>query len=309
MFEIYKIYGCISAISERCRNKIKNIKVIFGILKINKIKDNLEIKNTNKKGRRFILGDIHGAYLALLQVLERCGFDYDNDELITIGDIVDGWGDSFMVVEELLKIKNRIDIRGNHDFWFQEFLDTTVHSERWGMGALSTAKSYAKAAGIELLIQKLPSKDDEFFRDNGYILNFNSGDVPDSHKAFFRKQNNYYKDHLNNLFVHGGFNLGIPIKQTLPYIFMWDRHLWKRALEIKDSGMMLIYPEQFNQIFIGHTAVRGTEPIKADKIWNVDTGAGGGGKLTIMDIDTNEYWQSDNVPDLYPDDEHNKNNW
>ena len=260
--------------------------------------------------RRFVIGDIHGAYLALVQVLERSGFDYENDELITIGDIVDGWGDSFMCVEELLKIKNRIDIRGNHDEWFREFLETAVHAERWGRGALATAKSYAKAAGIELLIQKLPSKDDEFFRDDGYILNFNSGDVPETHKTFFRRQHNYYKDNLNNLFVHGGINLTIPLKETLPYIMMWDRHLWSRALQVKDTPMKLIYCEDFNQIFIGHTAVRGgTDPIKADKIWNVDTGAGGGGKLTIMDVDSNEYWQSDNVPDLYPDDEHNIKKW
>ena len=63
-------------------------------------------------GRIFVIGDIHGAHKALVQVLERCEFDYENDQLITIGDIVDGWGDSYMVVEELLKIKNRIDIIG-----------------------------------------------------------------------------------------------------------------------------------------------------------------------------------------------------
>tara|TARA_R110000796_G_scaffold162503_2_gene279289 strand:- start:5358 stop:6152 length:795 start_codon:yes stop_codon:yes gene_type:complete len=258
--------------------------------------------------KRFVIGDIHGAYLALVQVLERCGFDYENDELITIGDIVDGWADSYMCVEELLKIKNRIDIRGNHDFWFQEFLETTVHSERWGKGSLSTAKSYAKAAGIELLVHKRTNR--HFEETDGFTINLNSGDIPESHKRFFRQQNNYYKDTDNNLFVHGGINLTMPLKDTLPYIMMWDRHLWSRALQVKDTSMTLIYCEDFNQIFIGHTAVRGgTEPIKADKIWNVDTGAGGGGKLTIMDVDTNEYFQSDLVPDLYPDDEHNKKNW
>jgi len=33
----------------------------------------------------------------------------------------------------------------------------------------------------------------------------------------------------------------------------------------------------------------------------MDTGAGWSGKLTIMDIDTNEFWQSDVVKDLYPE--------
>ena len=32
----------------------------------------------------------------------------------------------------------------------------------------------------------------------------------------------------------------------------------------------------------------------------MDTGAGWNGKLTIMDVDTEEYWQSDLVESLYP---------
>lgn len=35
-------------------------------------------------------------------------------------------------------------------------------------------------------------------------------------------------------------------------------------------------------------------------VWNLDTGSGFSGKLTIMDIDTKEFWQSDFVRELYP---------
>jgi serine/threonine protein phosphatase 1 len=41
--------------------------------------------------------------------------------------------------------------------------------------------------------------------------------------------------------------------------------------------------------------------MKAANIWNLDTGAGYNGKLTIMDIKTKEYWQSDLVTELYKD--------
>ncbi len=34
-------------------------------------------------------------------------------------------------------------------------------------------------------------------------------------------------------------------------------------------------------------------------IWNLDTGAGWEGKLTVMNVDTKEYYQSDPVEDLY----------
>ena len=32
----------------------------------------------------------------------------------------------------------------------------------------------------------------------------------------------------------------------------------------------------------------------------IDTGAGWEGRLTIMDIETKQFWQSDLVTDLYP---------
>jgi serine/threonine protein phosphatase 1 len=35
-------------------------------------------------------------------------------------------------------------------------------------------------------------------------------------------------------------------------------------------------------------------------VWDMDTGAAFSGRITVMDIDTKRYWQSDLVEDLYP---------
>ncbi|ULT39931.1 hypothetical protein KRR40_34415 [Niabella defluvii] len=43
------------------------------------------------------------------------------------------------------------------------------------------------------------------------------------------------------------------------------------------------------------------QPLNAFNIWNLDTGAGSSGRLTIMDVDTKEYWQSDPLNELYPE--------
>jgi serine/threonine protein phosphatase 1 len=258
----------------------------------------------NTKRRRFCLGDVHGAYNALVQVLERCAFDYENDLLITIGDIVDGWGDSFKCVEHLLTIPNRIDIIGNHDAWFLTFIDTGIHETAWKMGGLSTATSYANAAGIDFKVTE---------GAEGWITNLNSGDIPEEHKKFFKGQHKYYKDQDNNLFVHGGFNPYSPIGKQLAYTLMWDRHLWSKHLAIKGGYSKRIkYVEVFNKIFIGHTSTTSSgsyKPVKIDKLINMDTGAGDGGYLSIMDIDSGEFWQSDYVPDLYPDDPHHHDNF
>ena len=85
---------------------------------------------------------------------------------------------------------------------------------------------------------------------------------------------------------------------------MWDRKLWNQAMSAKSGKQKLKWEfEEVNNVFIGHTTTMAwgtTEPIKAANVWNLDTGAGGSGKLTIMNVDTEEYWQSDLMNDLYP---------
>lgn len=257
--------------------------------------------------KTFVIGDIHGAHKALVQVLERSGFDYENDTLITLGDIVDGWPDSFLCVEELLKIKNRIDIIGNHDDWFDDFCQIGIHPDGWGQGGLNTAMSYAKGAEIELTFVKKYSRS---LRSNKitYLVNLNSGDIPETHKEFFNKQIRCYKDDDKNVFVHGGFMRTLPLSENHVNFMIWDRKLWDSALSAESTKTKLYLKEDVKNVFIGHTTTMvwdSIEPMKADVVWNLDTGAGGGGKLTIMDVDSHEYWQSDVVNGLYPDDEHN----
>ena len=71
----------------------------------------------------------------------------------------------------------------------------------------------------------------------------------------------------------------------------------------------------FSEIYVGHTAtthwsfekdkygtpIPCTKPIKMGNLWNVDTGAGWDGKLTLMDVDTKEIFQSDSMFTLYPE--------
>lgn len=66
--------------------------------------------------RTLVIGDIHGNFNALEQVLARANFDAENDTLIGLGDYTDGWIDSYKVVEYLRKLKHFIGIIGNHDY-------------------------------------------------------------------------------------------------------------------------------------------------------------------------------------------------
>jgi serine/threonine protein phosphatase 1 len=246
----------------------------------------------------FVIGDIHGAYKALKQCLETSAFDYKKDTLIQLGDIVDGRRQVFECVEELLKIENLIAIKGNHDDWFNDFIQTGFHPDQWEQGGAATAASYLERIGKEHLI--IPS-------GNGYKTALNPADIPPSHQKLFQKQHLYYIDEFNNCFVHAGFDRALPFKGQQPQTYFWDRQLWHSALSYEAGGQnnvkgifKMVTP--FQSIFIGHTSTMNWEtdqPMHAANIWNLDTGAGDTGRLTIMNVATLEFWQSDPVTSLY----------
>lgn len=252
----------------------------------------------------YVVGDIHGAAKALKQCLKRCKFDYEKDTLISLGDIVDGWTEVYECVEELLKIKNLIAIRGNHDDVFVTWMNTGVHKWHWEQGASATAKSYIRHAERECTMAE---------NYTGFVTNLTTFDMPTSHIDFFRGQHQYYIDSGHRCFVHGGFNRHEAFKGQKPIIYYWDRDLWNAALGyesmIGDDGMhgklknRFKMKDDFAEVYIGHTATVNwgvDKPMRAANIYNLDTGAGFNGKLTIMDVETKKIWQSDNVQELYP---------
>lgn len=158
------------------------------------------------------------------------------------------------------------------------------------MQIIGTVTSYLRIIGKQNHIKKSG--------DGGYKTALNPDDIPETHQKFFREQKLYHIDGCNNCFVHAGFNRLRPFEGQREQDYFWDRTLWKNAVIFKEQikeGSIFKIATQFNEIFIGHT---GTMNFKTDKpmhianIWNLDT-CGRGGKLTIMDINTKEFWQSD----------------
>ena len=225
--------------------------------------------------RRFAIGDIHGGYKSLVQCIERSKADIEKDRFIILGDIVDGWPEAKKCVDFILKMKDYIFILGNHDEWFYHWVKTDVAKYEWiNQGGLATLKSYEKTG------------------------------VPNSHKEFFKNAKLYHEE-SECLFVHGGICAGTKAKENGKDTFLWDRNLARISccqLERKDVNLG---SPHYKKIFIGHTTTglfnKIFKPIYGAGVWNLDTGGGWEGKLTIMDIDTEEYWQSDFVYKLYPE--------
>lgn len=217
--------------------------------------------------RTFVIGDIHGAYRALRQCIERSGF-LEDDHLICLGDVSDGWPETKECVDLLLRLKNVTYILGNHDLWTYEWMSTGKAESMWlSQGGEATVRSY----------------------DSG---------IPTDHVKFFKNALLYFLDN-NRLFVHAGISSRKPLDEQNQDIFLWDRSLVYQAMELHEMNIDKKLTS-FDEVYVGHTPIPSKRPIEAGGIWLMDTGAGWSGVLSIMNIDSKEVFTSDPVPELYP---------
>jgi serine/threonine protein phosphatase 1 len=235
-------------------------------------------------GRTLVIGDIHGALKALKEILEKAKVEPE-DQLIFLGDYVDGWTDSANTIDFLMNLNERqncIMLKGNHDDLILNWFKTGKTNEKWLQhGGYSTLKAYENTNKTHRKI----------------------------HADFIDSLPHYHIDKENRLFVHAGFaNLHGPDYEYHEHTVYWDRTLWEMALAVDpklepDDNK---YPKRlklFKEIYIGHTPTNrfGThKPMQAQNVYNIDTAAAYKGPLTIFDVKTKEYWQSTPVHKLYP---------
>lgn len=235
--------------------------------------------------RTFVIGDIHGGLKALRQVIERAGVAKE-DKLIFLGDYVDGWSESAQVINYLQQLdatNHCIFIKGNHDAWCEEWLRSGKANTTWvAHGGRETIESYKSYSNEQKKV----------------------------HLAFFERLKYYHVDSHNRLFIHAGYtSLHGPEREMFSAVYNWDRTLWELALALDKSIPQdsKYYPKRlllYKEIYLGHTPtlyVNVTTPMCGANVWNIDTGAAFRGKLSILNIETKAFWQSDMLPDLYQD--------
>ncbi len=237
--------------------------------------------------KTYVIGDVHGGFRALKQVIGKVGVEKD-DRLIFLGDYVDGWSESSQVIDYLMELEGSFActfVIGNHDVWLMEWLAELGTDPNWLFhGGQATIDSYVGLDRDRLL----------------------------RHLGFFSRMLPYYEDDQRRLFIHAGFSsMRGPSQEFLSSNYWWDRTLWEVALATdgRIPVTSLFYPKRlrlYDEIFIGHTPTTNYNmdtPMNRCNVWNVDTGAAFNGRITVMDIDSKRYWQSDVVQELYPDEE------
>ena len=183
--------------------------------------------------RTFITADIHGAYRAFMQGMEKTGFDYLNDRLICLGDVCDRGPETSKVIDELLKIRKLIFLIGNHDLWAMEWALTGKIPLVWDtQGGEQTRGSYP----------------------NG---------MPEEHVRLLKDAPGYYEEG-GRLFVHAGIRPELPIQEQDQEVLLWDRSLVSEAILRKnrdDEKPVTTYLE----VFLGHTPTLNFEGTLPDR--------------------------------------------
>ena len=208
------------------------------------------------KNRTFVIGDIHGEAYKLKACLESVDFDYQNDTLIQVGDVVDRGLFTYECIEHLLTIKNLVAIRGNHDDEHFQALKEGRNTSLWG------------GINPEVHFDFFANQVKYFIDENNNLFihgGFNRHEILRNQEPFvFYWDRDLWLSALGFSSIEGG------------------------QFEFK-------YKQKFNEIFIGHTKTTNfgsTVPMKKMNIWNLDTGSGSrNGLLTIMNLETKEFKQ------------------
>lgn len=240
----------------------------------------------SSRARTLVIGDVHGSAKALSQVLDRA-YVSERDKIIQLGDIADGWSETSECVDILLDLQKTNEVvllRGNHDIWCYDWM---IHGR--------SPMMWTQQGGQATL--------DNYIKTGMFMYN--------EHQMFWARQEDWHIDEQNRIFIHAGWDYKsgpfpesakYPVNAgTLAKEAHWDRSLLYGAKSAASTKTRFKATAEFKEVYIGHTATESHLPEKFGNLYNIDSGAGWHGKLTIMDVDTKEYWQSDYSKDLYPD--------
>jgi serine/threonine protein phosphatase 1 len=149
-----------------------------------------------ENGKIFAIGDIHGVYGKLHDLLDRLPYTPGRDRLVFLGDYLDRGPDSARVLDLLCELKQRdpdtVALLGNHEYLLLEYYrsgDPILLPYLRSMGLDATLNSYGPGNGFNLR-----------------TLDF----LPAEHLSFLQNLLPYWES-SHYIFVHAGLEPGIPL--------------------------------------------------------------------------------------------------
>ena len=211
------------------------------------------------KGKLWAVGDIHGCYNLLMTRLKEIGFDFENDLLVAVGDLVDRGTQNIQCVE-LLSKPWFTSVRGNHE----DLCVGGLHNESYkrchvanggewfymldGQAMYNIAKTFA---GLPVVLE---------VNHNGKKFGFVHGHI---------EQNNW--DEFKETFTQEPTAFRDPSE-----LAMWGRD------RLDEDKKQYTHVTGVHAVIMGHTVTQ--KPCKRDNCYWIDTGAVHWGTMTILDL-------------------------
>lgn len=211
------------------------------------------------KGKLYAVGDIHGCYNLLMNRLNEIGFDFENDLLVAVGDLVDR-GIQNLECIELLSKPWFTSVRGNHE----DLCIGGLHDESYkrchvsnggewfymldGQAMYNIAKTFA---GLPIALE---------VNHKGKKYGFVHGHIEQNDWNDFAK------------------NIGVSALRDPAELAMWGRD------RIDTDNLQYTHVSGVDAVIMGHTVTQ--KPFKRDNCYYIDTGAVHWATLTILDLET-----------------------
>lgn len=211
------------------------------------------------KGKLWAVGDIHGCYNLLMTRLKEIGFDFENDLLVAVGDLVDRGTQNIECIE-LLSKPWFTSVRGNHE----DLCIGGLHNESYkrchvanggewfymldGQAMYNIAKTFAE---LPVVLE---------ISHNGKKFGFVHGHI---------EQNNW--DEFKETFTQEPTAFRDPSE-----LAMWGRE------RLNDENPQYTHVSGIDAVIMGHTVTQ--KPCKRDNCYWIDTGAVHWGTMTILDL-------------------------
>ena len=211
------------------------------------------------KGKLWAVGDIHGCYNLLMTRLKEIGFDFENDLLVAVGDLVDRGTQNIECIE-LLSKPWFTSVRGNHE----DLCIGGLHNESYkrchvanggewfymldGQAMYNIAKTFAE---LPVVLE---------ISHNGKKFGFVHGHI---------EQNNW--DEFKETFTQEPTAFRDPSE-----LAMWGRE------RLNDENQQYTHVSGVDAVIMGHTVTQ--RPCKRDNCYWIDTGAVHWGTMTILDL-------------------------
>jgi serine/threonine protein phosphatase 1 len=211
---------------------------------------------TGRTGKIFAIGDIHGCYEKLRELMERLPYDPQQDTLVFLGDYIDRGPQSREVLTYLCQLRREAEkvvmLMGNHEYLMLEY-------HRSGDPALLP---FLRQLGIDKTLNSYGVNHPQSLQDMLFL--------PAEHRDLLDSLLPYWETE-DYIFVHAGLDPNLSLAQhdlsTLcetRAAFITDEH---------DYGKLVIF---------GHTAF--DMPFVTPTRIGIDTGAVYGNLLTAVEL-------------------------